>query len=70
MMTQSSAGALPRGRHTRTRLLAVVVQGLVAWQTRRRARRALAKLDDYLLRDIGLDPIAAAHELSKPFWRD
>ena len=33
-----------------------------------RERRQLAELDDRLLRDIGLDPAAAAAESERPFW--
>jgi uncharacterized protein YjiS (DUF1127 family) len=40
-----------------------------AWQERAASRRALARLDERLLRDIGLDPAAAADEAAKPFWR-
>ena len=41
----------------------------VTWQMRRRTRRDLARMTDHTLRDIGLDPFAAAHEVAKPFWR-
>jgi uncharacterized protein YjiS (DUF1127 family) len=34
-----------------------------------RQRRALAALDDHLLRDIGLTRHEAAREAHKPFWR-
>jgi uncharacterized protein YjiS (DUF1127 family) len=33
-----------------------------------RHRHALSRLDDHLLRDIGLTPEAAAAELAKPVW--
>lgn len=36
---------------------------------RRRQRRALARLDDRLLRDIGIDREQARREVAKPFWR-
>jgi uncharacterized protein YjiS (DUF1127 family) len=36
---------------------------------RRRQRQALLKLDDRLLRDVGLTREAALHEARKPFWR-
>ena len=39
------------------------------WQERAEERYALAELDDRLLRDIGLDRIAAAREARKPFWQ-
>ncbi|MEX2201117.1 MAG: DUF1127 domain-containing protein [Dongiaceae bacterium] len=34
-----------------------------------RQRRALARLDDAALRDIGLTRADAAKEAAKPFWR-
>lgn len=36
---------------------------------RRRQRRALAQLDDRLLRDIGVSREQAARESARPFWR-
>lgn len=37
------------------------------WKTHRE-RRALAELEPRLLRDIGIDPGAAAREIERPFW--
>ena len=37
--------------------------------SRSRQRRALAELDDRILRDIGLTAYDVAHEADKPFWR-
>ena len=37
--------------------------------SRGRQRRALAELDDRLLRDIGLTAYDVTYEASKPFWR-
>lgn len=70
MMTQSKASALPRSAPADTGVFKAFVQIVATWQTRRAARRALARLDDYLLRDIGLDPLSAHHEAAKRFWRD
>ena len=39
------------------------------WDERARQRRALARLDDRLLGDIGLSRADAAWEGGKPFWR-
>lgn len=36
---------------------------------RRRDRMQLARLDQHMLRDIGLDADSAAKECAKPFWR-
>jgi uncharacterized protein YjiS (DUF1127 family) len=42
---------------------------LRAWIARSRQRRALADLDDRLLRDVGIDRAAARREIDKPIWR-
>jgi uncharacterized protein YjiS (DUF1127 family) len=39
-------------------------------QQRIRQRRALARLDARLLRDIGVSPEQARRETAKPFWRE
>lgn len=39
------------------------------WRFRSRTRHGLARLDDHLLRDIGLDRAAQEREAAKPFWR-
>ena len=41
---------------------------LQAWNERARQRRALGKLDDRLLADIGISRAAAAHEAAKQPW--
>lgn len=38
-------------------------------QERRRQRRALARLDQHLLNDIGLSATVVQHETRRPFWR-
>jgi uncharacterized protein YjiS (DUF1127 family) len=40
------------------------------WYERSGQRRRLAQLDDHLLRDIGIDRLAAMEEISKPFWQE
>ena len=44
---------------------AVVTQAM----ERRRARRELIRLDEHMLRDIGLSRSQALFEAHKPFWR-
>ncbi|MEM1362635.1 MAG: DUF1127 domain-containing protein [Pseudomonadota bacterium] len=39
------------------------------WHARFRQRQTLARLEPYLLRDIGVTPQEAKREASKPFWR-
>jgi uncharacterized protein YjiS (DUF1127 family) len=50
--------------------LAAAVETLSVWQERARARRELARLDDRMLRDIGISSADVWQELEKPFWRD
>lgn len=46
------------------------VQGLIAlWYGRWSSRRQLARMDDRMLRDIGLGPRQQVREARKPFWR-
>ena len=42
---------------------------LLDWQQRLRERSALARMDDRLLKDIGLSRSQVECEVSKPFWR-
>lgn len=69
-----TARALPRAIPTSlpplSRLLVSVALLLAAWEQRRNSRSALIRLDDHILRDIGLTPDQAQSEGTKPFWRD
>jgi uncharacterized protein YjiS (DUF1127 family) len=42
---------------------------LLDWQERAQERHHLARLDDHMLRDIGVSRTDIMHEASKPFWR-
>jgi uncharacterized protein YjiS (DUF1127 family) len=44
------------------------IETVELWARRRRDRAALLRLDDYLLRDIGLNRYEAETEWRKPFW--
>jgi uncharacterized protein YjiS (DUF1127 family) len=46
-----------------------VAASLALWRRRWRSRRDLRRLDERLLRDIGVDRRAALEEAYKPFWR-
>jgi uncharacterized protein YjiS (DUF1127 family) len=45
------------------------VQLMRYWREMGRQRRHLSKLDDRLLRDIGLTRLDVESESAKPFWR-
>jgi uncharacterized protein YjiS (DUF1127 family) len=42
---------------------------LGTYKMRERSRRELAQLDPHLLKDVGIDPLDAAAEARKPFWK-
>jgi len=52
------------------RLFLASLKTLHSWYERSKQRRRLAQLDDHLLRDIGIDRVAAMKEAYKPFWRE
>ena len=45
-------------------------EALGAWQDRATGRRQLARLDDRMLQDVGLDRASAQSETSKWFWQE
>jgi uncharacterized protein YjiS (DUF1127 family) len=49
--------------------VARVFDTLLLWQARGRQRRALARFDDHMLRDIGCSREDVARECAKPVWR-
>jgi uncharacterized protein YjiS (DUF1127 family) len=58
-----------RHRSWRMRLGSAAARAVWFWTERSRQRRALAELDDRLLRDIGLTRDEARRECANPFWR-
>ena len=46
-----------------------LAERVIDWQERARQRAMLARLDDHLLRDLGLTRAEALREYEKPFWR-
>src|SRR5215472_13613063 len=40
------------------------------WRRRKNGRLKLARLDERMLRDIGLTRADAEYEMNKPFWRE
>jgi uncharacterized protein YjiS (DUF1127 family) len=59
----------PAVRHQPIRPLAATFALIADWTARVRQRRALAGLDDQMLRDVGITRVEAARESEKPFWR-
>jgi uncharacterized protein YjiS (DUF1127 family) len=51
------------------RLGGAAVRTVWFWVERSRQRRALAQLEDHLLRDIGLTRGEARRECANPFWK-
>jgi uncharacterized protein YjiS (DUF1127 family) len=50
--------------------LSRVAARLLDWHELARQRRALAALDDHMLKDIGLSRADARQEAERPFWDD
>ncbi len=63
------AGPQLRARPVQPRGLRRGLDLLLAWSERTRQRRELLRLDDRLLRDIGITRAEATAEAEKPFWR-
>ena len=63
-----AAPAAPSNRAWRQWALQAI-DTLLVWQERSRQRRALARLDDHFLRDVGISRADVAAECNKPFWR-
>jgi uncharacterized protein YjiS (DUF1127 family) len=66
-MTRSEIKTLPF--RTRPSLVSRLTFAVTHALTRRRDRRILARLDQHILRDIGLSADEARTEAAKPFWR-
>ena len=61
-----------RRRALRDRVRPIVGQAVALvreWRRRARRRQELARLDDRMLRDIGVTRVDAWQEINKPFWR-
>lgn len=70
--TEDKSGSFyvrPKGRRTGRGVFARVVDVVLTWAERARQRRHLARLDDRLLRDIGVSRVEVEAEISRPFWR-
>ena len=49
--------------------LSAASAALREWRRRKNSRAELARLDERMLRDIGLTQFDAEYEINKPFWR-
>jgi uncharacterized protein YjiS (DUF1127 family) len=56
--------------HRLSDFLRDVRAALREWRRRKNSRLELARLDERMLRDIGLTRAEADHEINKPFWRE
>lgn len=63
--TRNRGGERPQGAWLQMALWATLLQGRFA---KHRSRRALARLDDRLLDDVGITEKARQRELSRSFW--
>ena len=72
-MPTCSRRIAPLSSHHAARPRLAGLGALAAWARRCaervRQRRALARLDDRLLRDVGLSRTDVQWELARPFWR-
>jgi uncharacterized protein YjiS (DUF1127 family) len=65
-----TSASTPRFQISRSRgLVSSLADRLLEWQERARSRVLLGRLDDRMLRDMGLTRSDVDVESSKPFWR-
>ena len=62
--------SLRNGMQQALQLLIGLLTRLPVWEERARQRRQLLRLDDHLLKDMGMSRADAYREAHKPFWRD
>ena len=53
-----------------TRVFLAAAESTPSWYDRWRQRQALMRLDDHLLKDIGVSRADADLEGTKPFWKE
>ena len=59
-----------RVRHRVGRWLSGVPRKFSKWHQRHRQRRSVLRLDERVLRDVGLRRVDVYRQALKPFWRD
>ncbi|MBM3535634.1 MAG: DUF1127 domain-containing protein [Alphaproteobacteria bacterium] len=62
---QARIGFAPR----RAGIVATIIERLAEWQERARSRVLLGRMDDRMLRDMGISRSDVDVEVAKPFWR-
>jgi uncharacterized protein YjiS (DUF1127 family) len=60
----------PASPHRLSGFLSGVGAALREWRRRKNGRREAARLDERMLRDIGLTRFDVEYEINKPFWRE
>ena len=68
-LTNASIHTLPAATLRRRDRILGLVATVELWLERRRQRRELLKLNEHMLKDIGLSHSDAVREGFKPFWR-
>lgn len=53
-----------------THSLDLILETLALWRHRITTRRELARLDERMMRDIGVSQFDVEHETSKAFWQE
>lgn len=69
VLSQHVSTSSPHAASTRQRLLVDLVAMFERWLERRRERRALLRMSEGMLKDIGISAADAWQEGEKPFWR-
>ncbi|MFZ1425653.1 MAG: DUF1127 domain-containing protein [Geminicoccaceae bacterium] len=69
VLSQHVSTSSPYSASPRHRLLVDIVAVLERWMERHRERRALLRMGDGMLKDIGISAADAWQEGEKPFWR-
>jgi uncharacterized protein YjiS (DUF1127 family) len=67
---RSAAGAAGQPAERLRSALSWVILTLMRWQELARQRRALAAMNDHMLKDLGLTRADALREAGRPFWDD
>ena len=73
MRMNQNGGAALSANHRASSSIGAVLSDAAAlinvWRFRRRERRVIGQLDDHMLRDIGLNRLAAEQIAARAFWK-